>query len=360
MAMDLNDLDVLDDDDFTSQEPTVQTSQDDDYEDDVYTTQNQNENEDEDEQDEQNDSSESALNRYLKTMGISDPEKIKFENQDGSIEEVNWDSLSEDEKFNILSTEQDNSELDLDDAEIDLINRIRLSNMSVNDFVRSIHQQGVNQAKQAYEQQQQADYNYTVDDLSDEELYVLDLQARIEDISDEEIEEALDRAKSNETLFAKEVAGLREDYKRLEDERNLREQALIQQQQQEQFAQFSNSIIDGINSFTNVGSLDIDLNDDDKNTLYQFITGVDSSGINYFAKALSDPETIVKTAWFAMHGEDVINSIEDYYKQQIAQVAKYNYEKGLKERKSQKVVVTKKGQHTKTMSNNVKSIDDLD
>lgn len=360
MAMDLNDLDVLDDDDFTSQEPTVQTSQNDDYddyEDEESETQNQNENNDEDEQ---NDSNESGLNRYLKTMGISDPEKIKFEDQDGNIEEVSWDSLSEDEKFNILSTEQDNTELDLDDAEIDLINRIRLSNMSVDDFVRSIHQQGVRYATQAYEQQQKNDYTYTVDDLSDEELYVLDLQARIEDISDEEIEEALDRAKSNETLFTKEVAGLREDYKRLEDERNLREQALIQQQQQEQFAQFSNNIIDSINSFTNVGSLDVDLNDDDKNTLYQFITGVDSSGINYFAKALSDPETVVKTAWFAMHGEDVINSIEDYYKQQIAQVAKYNYEKGLKERKSQKVVVTKKGQHTKTMSNNVKSIDDLD
>lgn len=359
MAMDLNDLDVLDDDDFTSQTSTMQTSESgNDQEDDVYDdTHDENENEDEDEQD---DSNESALTRYLKTMGISNPEKIKFENEKGDIEEVNWDSLSEDEKFNILSTEQDNSELDLDDAEIDLINRIRLSNMSVNDFVRSIHQQGVNQAKQAYEQQQQVDYNYTVDDLSDEELYVLDLQARIEDISDEEIEEALDRAKSNETLFAKEIAGLREDYKRLEDERNLKEQALIQQQQEEQFAVFSNNIIDGINSFTNVGSLDIDLNDDDKNQLYQFITGVDSSGVNYFARALSDPETVVKTAWFAMHGEDVINSIEDYYKQQIAQVAKYNYEKGLKERKSQKVVVTKKGQHTKTMSNNVKSINDLD
>lgn len=359
MAMDLNDLDVLDDDDFTSQTSTMQTSEsDNDQEDDVYDdTHDENENEDEDEQ---GDSDESALSRYLKTMGISDPEKIKFENEKGDIEEVNWDSLSEDEKFNILSTEQDNPELDLDDAEIDLINRIRLSNMSVDDFIRSIHQQGVNQAKQDYEQQQQVDYNYTVDDLSDEELYVLDLQARIEDISDEEIEEALDRAKSNETLFAKEIAGLREDYKRLEDERNLREQALLQQQQQEQFTQFSNNIINGINSFTNVGSLDVDLTDEDKNNLYQFITGVDSSGVNYFARALSDPETVVKTAWFAMHGEDVINSIEDYYKQQIAQVAKYNYEKGLKERKSQKVVVTKKGQHTKTMSNNVKSIDDLD
>jgi hypothetical protein len=55
--------------------------------------------------------------------------------------------LSEDEKFNILSTDQDDPELDLDDAEIDLINRIRLSKMSVNDFVNSIHQQGVKSAQ---------------------------------------------------------------------------------------------------------------------------------------------------------------------------------------------------------------------
>jgi hypothetical protein len=61
--------------------------------------------------------------------------------------------------------------------------------------------------------------------------------------------------------------------------------------------------------------LDIDLTDEDKNLLYTFITGTDSAGVNHFAKALSDPETIIKTAWFAMHGEDVINSIEDYYKQ---------------------------------------------
>lgn len=358
MAMNLDDLDVLDDDDFSVSDSsnTMQSAPEVQEEDDDSDVQDEHTSEEDDESSEDN----SALGRYLRSIGISNPDKIKFEGEDGNIEEVNWDSLSEDEKFNILSTDQDDPELDLDDAEIDLINRIRLSKMSVNDFVNSIHQQGVKSAQQAYAQQQQQEYTYTVDDLSDEELYVLDLQARIEDISDEEIEEALDRARSNETLFAKEVAGLREDYKRLEDERNLKEQALIQQQQEEQFAVFSNNIIDGINSFTNVGSLDIDLNDDDKNQLYQFITGVDSSGVNYFARALSDPETVVKTAWFAMHGEDVINSIEDYYKQQIAQVAKYNYEKGLNERKTQKVVVSKKSQQSKNVNKVVKSIDDLD
>lgn len=354
MAVNLDDLDVLDDDDFMPQEPVQQAQEpvdESDPEDDPS-------DEPSDEQDpKENDvDNSSALDRYLKTKGISDPSKIKFENEDGNIEELDWDSLSEDEKFNILSTELDNPELDLDDEEIDLINRIRLSKMSVNDYLSAIHQQGVSQASQA---QQQPEYTYTVDDLSDDELYVLDLQARIEDISDEEIQEALDRAKSNETLFAKEIAGLREDYKRLEDERNLREQALLEQQQQEQFTQFSNSIVNGINSFNSIGSLDVELTDEDKNTLYTFITGTDSAGVNHFAKALSDPETIIKTAWFAMHGEDVINSIEDYYKKQIAEVAKFNYEKGLKERKSQKVVVTKKSQPKESMKV-VKSIDDID
>lgn len=363
MAMDLDDLDVLDDDDLGQEqhqvnEPTDNFSQ--------FENENEEDDEDEDEEDDShvtedvNESEfESALDKYLKTKGISDSKKIKFENEKGDIEEIDWDSLTEEEKFNILNTGTDNPELDLDDAEIDLINRIRLSNMSVDEFVKSIHQQGVSQAQNEYANQAKQEYSYTVDDLSDEELYILDLQARIEDISDDEIEEALDRAKSNQTLFAKEVAGLREDYKRLEDERNLREQALIEAQQKEQFTQFSNNIINGINQFNNIGSLDIDLTDDDKNTLYQFITGFDNTGVNYFAKALSDPETVVKTAWFALHGEDVINSIEDYYKQQIAQVAKYNYEKGLNERKQQKVVVSKKGQQ-KQNTKVVKSINDLD
>lgn len=354
MAIDLNDLDVLDDDDFIQQESTEKTEEEIQDDPQVDPKEELTEEDPINEEVETHEDVDTALNQYLKTKGILDPNKIKFENENGEIEELTWDSLSEEEKFNILNTETDSSELDLDDDEIDLINRIRLSKMSVGDYLNTLHQQAITSV-----QEQKSEYTYTVDDLTDDELYVLDLQARIDDISDEEIQEALDRAKSNETLFQKEVAGLREDYKRLEDERNLREQALLEQQQQQQFEQFSNSIVNGINSFNNIGSLDIELTDEDKNTLYTFITGTDNAGINHFAKALSDPETIVKTAWFAIHGEDVINSIEDYYKQQIAKVAQFNYEKGLKERKEQKVVVRKESQQKKN-TKVVKSIDDLD
>lgn len=350
--MDIDELDVLDDD-LSSVQSEPPVAQNDTTEEPVAGGNNNTAN--------ASANDRSALDMFLETKGINDSEKIKFENEDGSIEERSWKDLTEEEKLNILGTQQDTSDTDLDDSEIDLINRLRLSNMSVEDYLNSIRYQGASAYANAQAANQKEDYVYTVDDLTDEELYVLDLQARVNDITDEELQEALERAKSNEDLFQKEVAGLREDYKRMEDQRNQQQEALAEQEKQEQFAAFSSSIVDGINSFTSIGDLDITMNDNDKDTLYNFITGVDSAGVNLFAKALSDPETIVKTAWFALHGEDIINSISDYYKSQIQTIAKANYQKGLNAAKSQnnkgsKVVIK---QHEKSAPR-TKSIDDLD
>jgi len=40
----------------------------------------------------------------LKTRGIDDASKIKFEDDNGNIEEKSWNSLTKEEKFNILNT----------------------------------------------------------------------------------------------------------------------------------------------------------------------------------------------------------------------------------------------------------------
>jgi hypothetical protein len=40
----------------------------------------------------------------LKTRGIDDVSKIKFEDDNGNIEEKDWNSLTKEEKFNILNT----------------------------------------------------------------------------------------------------------------------------------------------------------------------------------------------------------------------------------------------------------------
>ena len=70
---------------------------------------------------------------FLKSKGIDDPDKIKFENDNGEIEERSWNDLNREEQINILNTplptqqtinyiDESNS---LSEDEINLINSIR-------------------------------------------------------------------------------------------------------------------------------------------------------------------------------------------------------------------------------------------
>jgi hypothetical protein len=80
----------------------------------------------------------------LKTRGIDDVSKIKFEDENGQIEERSWDSLSREEKFNILNTPleipQENRVIDnnneLSEEEIQLINEIRQTNLTPSQYVQ--------------------------------------------------------------------------------------------------------------------------------------------------------------------------------------------------------------------------------
>ena len=309
-----------------------------------------------------------AIEKYLKTLGIEDPSKIKFENENGEIEEKSWEELSEDEKLNILQTEQNNED-DLDDDEIDLINRIRLSNMSIQDFVAAIKQQGAAEYAKQLEQNGEQQYNYIVDDLSDDELFMLDMQSRLgeDNVTEDELKEALDTAKANEALFKKQIDGLRQEYKRLEDRRNEEETLKYEQQRQEEFETYSNNVINGINNFSSIGELNVTMDNNERQELYDFLTGADAAGINYFQKALADPDTLVRTAWFALHGEDVLRDISQYYNKQIQEVAKENYDKGLKDGKPKQEPKPKQNKVVVKPKSNVfnrvdvkKSIDDLD
>jgi hypothetical protein len=77
----------------------------------------------------------------LQSKGISDPEKIKFEDENGNIEERNWNSLTKQEKFNILNTPLDVPEDDsnhLSEDEIALLNQIRQNNMTPTQYINSL------------------------------------------------------------------------------------------------------------------------------------------------------------------------------------------------------------------------------
>ena len=293
------------------------------------------------------------MSDFLKTRGIDDISKIKFEDDNGNIEEKDWNSLTKEEKFNILNTPletADNSN-DLSEEEIELISKIRQSNMSPSEYIIQNTQQ-ITQEPQ-----------YKIDDLSDDELFLLDLESRVGELTDEVAAQALNSAKQNEELFNKQVEGIRKEYKEREDYQLQQQEAELEQQQQEAYNQFQDSVINSINQFNTIGNLDLNFDDSDKEELAQFMLSRDEAGNNYLWQALQDPDTLVKAAWFILNGDEALNNISEYFINQIKLVSENQYKKGFEEGKTgvsspKSQVVINKQQKSQVKSYN--SINDLD
>ena len=344
MALGINDLDI-NDDEFIENETQKQ---------DVTEEDQINEGESSKEQE----TTTNVVTELLKRQGIEDPNQISFEKEDGSIEKLKWDDLSLEEQLNILNQKPENDNLPPVNDEIgedirSLAKELKDNNMSVDDFINYIQNQGI----QGYQASLQP--HYEVDNITDDDLFKIDLKNRIPDITPEQLETALEQAKSNEELYNKQVNGIREEYKQFEEEQNAQNEAITVEEQQQEYNEFANAITQTIDSLDNVNGIDIELEDEDKYELAQFILGQDAAGVSNFGKALNDPETFVKVAWFALKGADAIDSITDYFKNEITKVRESSYQEGLEDAGSKKnkprVVTTKTQEQKKYIS-----INDLD
>lgn len=294
------------------------------------------------------------ISDFLKTRGIDDSTKIKFEDENNQIIERDWKDLSKQEKFNIINTPlevpEDNSN-DLTDEEIALLNQIRQSNLTPSEYLNQISGGEIVQEPQ-----------YNIDQLSDDEVYILDLESRVGELTDEQAAQALNIAKQqDEELYKKQIEGIRKEYKEREDFKNQQDQAQIEQEQQEAFNIYRNSIIESIDNLNSIGNLDLNFDDNDKNYLAEFMLSQDESGKNYLYEALQDPETLTKAAWFILNGEEAFDSITEYFKNQIKLVSENQYKKGLEDgqkgiQSKPQVVINKQQNNHRTY----KTINDLD
>ena len=278
-------------------------------------------------QDEHQDQEDAFMSDFLKTRGIDDINKIKFEDDNDQIVERSWNDLTKEEKFNILNTpleEQhtDSTQTDLSDEEIELLSRIRQSNLTPSQFIEQIQGQQVVQEP-----------TYKIDDLSDDELYILDLESRVGELSDETLAQALSMAKQNEELYQKQIEGIRKEYKEREDFQIQQEEASREQEQQEAYNRFQDNIINSIDQFDSVGNLNLNFDESDKEELAQFMLSKDEQGNNYLWQALQDPDTLVRAAWFILNGDEALNNISDYFINQIKLVSQNQYKKGLEDGK---------------------------
>lgn len=265
------------------------------------------------------DQEDDLTTEVLRLRGISNPDKIKFEDESGAVTERSWDSLTKEEQINILADQREHQETnnDLAEDEIDLINAIRNSGMSVQDYMQTITPQ-INQPQDTNQ----------FDAMSDEDLYAFDILNKVgnDNITDEELDAALEAAKANETLFKKTVDGLRQQYNRLQEEQK---QNIANQQQaaaQQRYQAFANVVNNQIDNFNSFAGQPIQLSNQDKDNLSEFMLALDEDGSSALGKALQDPRLLTKAAFWLLNEQELIAELQK--QQQDAYTRGYNAGKG--------------------------------
>lgn len=265
------------------------------------------------------DQEDDLTTEVLRLRGISNPDKIKFEDESGAVTERSWDSLTKEEQINILADQREHQETnnELAEDEIDLINAIRNSGMSVQDYMQTITPQ-INQSQDTNQ----------FDAMSDEDLYVFDILNKVgnDNITDEELDAALEAAKANETLFKKTVDGLRQQYNRLQEEQK---QNIANQQQaaaQQRYQAFANVINNQIDNFNSFAGQPIQLSNQDKDNLSEFMLALDEDDSSALGKALQDPKLLTKAAFWLLNEQELIAELQK--QQQDAYTRGYNAGKG--------------------------------
>ena len=285
-----------------------------------------------------NDDDFDLTKELLNLQGITDINKIKFEDESGAVVEKSWNSLSNNEKIMILSHQED-PDTSLDNAEIELINQIRESGLTPGQFIQNLQEQAKPKQEVTYE----------VDDYSDDEIFCLDLLDKVgsENITDEELQEALNNAKANESLYNKQVASLRSYYKDLENQRLKQIELEKQEQAEYEFNTFANNIINSIRNFNTLEDTPVELSQYDMEDLANYILTRDSSGYSEFGRLLNDPIQFTKAAFWMLKGPELLNEMQNQIKE--AYLRGYN-----ESNKSVKKVYTKP-QVTSNSKNNKES-----
>lgn len=255
----------------------------------------------------------------LKEYGIEDGKTILYQNEDESTEEVDFSTLSKEEQLSVL---KELISPGLTEDEINTINYLRKNNATMQDVAEYYKKKGV---EEYISQNGEIEKHYSIDDYTEDELYLADLKERYPDMTDEELQTELETAKSNEDLFKKKVDIIKTQYKAREDKQAEDERL----QEEQQYESFKNLLQEKLDNFKEV-SLDYKdqesdallIENSDKEKIFSYILNKDEDGLSQFFKDLNDPNVLIELAWYRLFGKDAISGISQYWKDQLKETRK--------------------------------------
>lgn len=268
-----------------------------------------------------------VVQAYLESKGV-DTQSIKFQDPyTGLLSERNWNDLTAEEQYNILSDAHKNPAIELSDQEKFLINNIREKNISPAQYLDQYAQAVMNSQPTMPAKPLQGGLSR----LDDDSVFIADLMTRVPDITDEEATAALDSAKENPSVFERQVASIRNQFAANEAMQDAQNQAAIQQVQDQRLAVYQNEVLNSINNFNGVGNLEVALTQGDAENIAQFILGHNELGASGLGQALQDPNNLVKASWFLLNQENIFNDIQNYVQQATMAARQEGYNIGRQE-----------------------------
>jgi len=253
-----------------------------------------------------------VLDTLLKTKGITNS-KVTILDENNEEQEVDFYGLSKEEQLEILNSSEESENYDLDDSEIDLINHLRSNNLSVTDFLAQYREELL------AEFQQEVEPSYDIDNYDDQELFLLDLKNKY-DLTDEELQAELEKELQNEDMFTKKVTKLRSEYKQLEDQYKANQQAEFENQREEQYNKYANTMVDVASNISDFHG--VFLEDNEKNETLSYLLDLDNSGSSQFSKDLNDPAKLYEAAWYLRYGKEAFQALENAYETEITRLKK--------------------------------------
>lgn len=255
-------------------------------------------------------SGDPLINDLLKAKGFNEG-KIKIINEDNEEQEVDFYLLSKQEQLDILNSTEEVVSDDLEESEVSLLNYIRTNKLTVDEFLEGYKEAVLKEAGISNSPV------YEIDSYDDNELFLLDLQQKY-DLTEEELQQELEKELQNSDLFKRKIDKIRAEYKQLEDEYKDSQIEAENNQRQEQYSNLVNTI-SSIASNTPI-IYGLELEDSEKQEVLSFLLELDKDGVSSFYKALNDPKKLYEAAWFLRYGKESFETIQTAYEAEIAKL----------------------------------------
>ena len=206
----------------------------------------------------------------------------------------------------------------LDAKEIDLLNAVRESGESVEDFINNVVDYRL-QSVVAKKEYLSTDY----DSKSDDAVFAQHVLERHPELTDEEVADRLYRAKQLET-YEDTVGTFRSMYKSRQDSEKSEQQQQDNLMFSEELEAQRAEVVQTVEGIDEIAGAQI-TTDMKEYLLHDIMELNDQEDPLLMEEVFSSPENMLKVNWFLKYGEDYINNLNGYWKKEVSKAHKKAY-----------------------------------